>query len=137
MSFLPELGTWNHRNKATFHHTITTGTSGAIASQDAAADSGIVAVKTATKTGRYTLTVPAKYRKFRGGHVIALGPTDATYGAKTKGSIFFFRNNNLDTGSGPFTVDVQAMNPSTDATNQIDSEVPDGTVLYITLHVMV
>lgn len=133
MSFMPILGTWNHRNLAVFNHVITTGTSGAIASQDAASTSGIVAVKTATKTGRYTLTLPGKYRTFRGGFVTALGPTDATYGAKTKGSIFFFRNNAVDTGSGPFTVDVQAMNPSTDATNQVDSEVPDGTVLYITL----
>lgn len=137
MGFMPSFGTWGHRNKGTFHHIITTGTSGVIASQSVQAESGIIAVKTAAKTGRYTLTLPPqiKYRKFLGGCVIALGPTDNAYGAKAKGGVFFFRNQNIDTGSGPFTIDVQAANPSTDATNYIDAEVPDGTILFITLFV--
>lgn len=135
MSWLPSFGVWGHRNAATFLHIITTGTSGAIASQSPQSESGIVAAKTASKTGRYTLTVPGKYRKFLGGSICAVGPADNAYGAKTKGGVFFFRNQNVDSGSGPFTIDVQAANPSTDATNYIDAEVPDGTILYISLRV--
>ena len=137
MGFMPSFGTWGHRNKGTFHHIITTGASGVIASQSVQAESGIIATKTPAKTGRYTLQLPSfvKYRKFLGGFCIAQGPDDAVYGAKTKGGVFMLRANAIDTGAKDGTILLQALNPSTDATNYIDAEVPDSTILFVTLFV--
>lgn len=135
MGALPELGAFNRRNVVHFIHTVVLGSSGAISSQDAANVSGIVATKTATKTGRYTLQLPSKYRKFHGGFACVTGPDDAVYGAKTKGLPCFLRDNDVDGGAADGTVELQFANPSTDATNYIDAELPDS--LTFTVHLWV
>jgi len=58
--------------------TITLTAAGAIASQDSEC---ATAVKTATETGRYTLTLDRKYLKIRAlGAPSLVGPADATFG---------------------------------------------------------
>ncbi|HET7036584.1 MAG TPA: hypothetical protein VFI42_12950 [Thermomicrobiaceae bacterium] len=135
MGALPNLGVFNRRNLIRFIHKVTTGASGAIASQDAPSDSGVTAVKTATKTGRYTLTLPSKFRKYDGGFVCVCGPDDAVYGAKSKGLPYIMRDNDIDGGAADGTIELQFLNPSTDATNYIDAELPDNTMFYVHIFV--
>ncbi|HVQ52658.1 MAG TPA: hypothetical protein VMS92_21695 [Mycobacterium sp.] len=113
-----------------FNHRVVLGATGAISSQDAAALTGVVAVKTATKTGRYTLTLAngRKFKQFRGGNVSIVGLTDAIYGANTTGYKHHFRNDLLSTAG---TIEVQF----TRNTDNADAEVPDNFVLVIDLSV--
>ena len=127
----PILGVFGRRNATLFLHTIVLGAGGAIASQDAPADSGVVATKTAGEIGRYTLQFPKGYRKFHGGTAIVVGPDDAVYGAKTKGNNAILRDVDIDGGALDGTVELQFLNPSTDATNYIDAEVPDSLTIYL------
>lgn len=134
MGFNPEFGAFGRRQLSHFCHKVTTSTSGTIASQDEPADSGVIATKTASKTGRYTIQLPDKYRKFCGGFASVRGPDDAVYGAKTKGSMAFFRANDIDSNNLDGTIEVQFVQFS-DATNTIDAELPDSTVFFVHLWV--
>jgi len=135
--FNPIAGVLNRRNFGIITHTFVTGASGAISSQDLPGDSGVIATKTATKTGRYTFAVGAStplakgVRKFHGGFACIVGVDDAVYGAKTKGAVFVLRDNDMDGGALDGTFEGQFLNPSTDATNYIDAELPDNAVVHI------
>lgn len=134
MGALADLGTFNRRNIVHFIHKVTCSTSGTIASQDAPSVSGVVATKTAANTGRYTMQLPKKYRKFHGGHASLIGPDDATWGAKAKGSFSFFRDNDVDGGAADGTVELQFVQ-FTDATNTVDAELPDSAIFIAHLWV--
>lgn len=115
-----------------FNHRIVNGAAGVIASQDAAKDTGVVAVKTAAKVGRYTFTLAGgrRFRQFRGGEAAIIGPTDAIYGAITFGVDYFWRNDLLSTVG---TVQIQWSRGDTNA----DAEVPDNFVWSVWLWVKV
>ena len=76
-----------------FSALVVTTTSGTIdaAASDPIEEARFTVTKTAAKTGRYTITLPDKYRKFCGGFVTILGPDDANIGANTKGLDAFFK----------------------------------------------
>jgi hypothetical protein len=130
MGVNPELGVFGRRNLIHFVHKVTTSTSGTIASQDELADSGVLAAKTATKTGRYTLTVPSKYRKFHGGFATIVGADDTAY-TTAKGLNSFLRDNDIDGGAADGTIELQFNRSDTAA----DAEVIDGAVFYVHLWV--
>jgi hypothetical protein len=125
----PDLGYVGSKKLLRYNHRIVLGSSGAIASQDAAKDSGIVAVKTATKTGRYTLTFSGgqKHKSFRGGSCTVKGPDDTAYGAVSVGLDHIWRDDDLPVDG---TLEVQFLNASTNFT---DAELPTGTVIYLDL----
>jgi len=128
MSFMPAGYVWNRRNVAWFIHTITIGASGAISSQDAAADSGVVAAK-ASQAGRYTLTFPGKgFRKFQGAYTILIGDATNQFGAVSVGFDSLCRAEHIDDATNPPTVIVQFVNSST---NYTDADLPSGTVVKI------
>lgn len=111
----------------TLYHRVTLGSSGAIASQDSAKLSGIVAAKTATKTGRYTLTINGGQtaRKLLYGNVAVIGTDDAAY-TTANGRIAFLRDDDLATDG---TIEVQLTRTDTGA----DAEAITGAVLLIKL----
>jgi hypothetical protein len=115
-----------------FNHRVVLGASGAIASQDAAKDTGVSVVKTAAKTGRYTITFAngRRFRQFRGGDCAIVGPTDVIYGANTVGADYFWRNDLLSTVG---TLQIQFTRGDTNA----DAEVPDNFNFTITVFVKV
>jgi len=127
----PDRGTVGRRGVTRFYHAITLTTSGTIGSQDSVQISGISAVKTAAKTGRYTLTLPDAFKTFLGGFVTLIGVTDASFGAITTGNKWFFRNNNIDGGTKAGTIDVQFA--TNDGTNITDAELPTNTVIKLEL----
>ncbi len=133
----PAVGVLMRRNFALFAHSFVTGASGVIASQESPEASGVVATKTAAETGRYTLAVAAGspwakgVRKFHGAFAMLTGPDDTVYGAKSKGQNMIARDNDLDGGAVDGTIELQFLNPSTDATNYIDAELPDGTIVHV------
>lgn len=125
----PDLGYVGSKKMLRYNHRIILGAAGAISSQDAAKDSGIVAVKTATKTGRYTLTFSAgqKHKAFRGGVASLRGPDDTAYGAIAVGLHAIWRDEDLPIDG---TLEVQFLGASV---NFADAELPTGTVIYLDL----
>ncbi len=123
MSAFPSLGYHNRRNVVGFIHKVTTSTSGTIGSQDAPGDSGVIAAKTGSKTGRYTLTLPSKFRKFHGGFVSVIGPDDTADS--------FLRDNDVDGGDADGTIEVQFARSDTEA----DAELMDGAIFIAHLFV--
>lgn len=109
------------------HGTVVFGASGAVTT---ALNKGFTVVKTATETGRYTLTMGKSdaidtYYEFKGLNAIVEGPTDA---AVAGGFIPIIRN--VDTTNGFSTVEVQLVDAA-----GADAEPTSGNKLYITLHV--
>lgn len=129
---VPSLGFAGKNEYVEFNHRVVLGASGAIASQDPAIDTLVVAVKTAAKVGRYTLTLCGgrRFKQFRGGGVAIVGLADAIYGANTTGFAVHWRNDLLSSAG---TVQVQFSRN----TDNADAEVPDNFVLNITLLVKV
>lgn len=130
MGFQPNAGVFNRRNHAVFFHRVVLGAGGAIASQDAPADSGVVATKTATKTGRYTLQLPSKYRRLLWVNAAVIGTDDAAY-TTAKGLNSFVRDNDVDGGAADGTVEVQFNRTDTAA----DAEVIDSATLLFRVEV--
>lgn len=117
---VPLLGYVGTMELLAFNHRVVLGAGGAISSQDAAKQTGIVAVKTATKTGRYTLTMAGgrTFKQFRGGSVSIVGLDDTIYGANTTGYKAHWRDDDTTTDG---TIEVQF----TRNTDNADAEVPD------------
>jgi len=130
MGMQPILGVWGRRNLTLFVHKVVFGASGVIANQDLPQDSGVV-VGARISAGRYKAQLPAKYRVFHGGWATVLGPDTAVYGAKSTGNNFVLRANKVDANTPDGSVLIQWLNPSTDATNYIDADVPDNLSAYL------
>lgn len=116
--------------------TTTSGTLSTATQPGLWARSPLTIVKTAAQVGRYTLNMGNAYMQFMGGFVTLIGPDSATWGVKAKGINYFFRDLDVDASAGSAsagdgTVELQFTNPSTDATNQIDSELPDGVIFTV------
>lgn len=127
---VPMLGLIKFKGGTWIAHEMTIGAAGAISSQTQLTASGLTAVKTATKTGRYTYTLPGAYK-----HVFAMiptlwGPADAIWGANTVGGPdCFMRNNNIDRGTKAGTFDIQFCA----GTDNSDADLPSGTVVNMLL----
>lgn len=128
----PHGGTIGRRGATVMWHSILIGAAGAITSQDSALVSGIVAVKTAAKTGRYTLTLPQAYKTWLGGDIGILASDDANYGANTTGLQGFFRDNDIDGGAKDGTIEIQFVQGT-----YADAEVPSGFTVKIRIDVEV
>jgi hypothetical protein len=125
-------GTLN-RGVESYIAKVVTGTAGVItvASSDTVAQCRMSFAKTATKTGRYTFTLPDKYRRFCGGNVTLIGPDDATWGANTTGLDYFFRDNDIDGGANDGTIELQFIRTDSNA----DAELPDNVIFIVELRV--
>lgn len=115
------------RGVAWYFHKVVTTTSGTISTtlSDQAADSALTVVKTATETGRYTLTTPTPHKKLLEVRATLVGAADAAYGAATLGLPYFVRNDAIATAG---TVDLQFVAGDT---NWADAEVADGASFMI------
>jgi len=121
----PPLGLVGFKGLMWLAHQMTIGAAGAISSQTVLAKGGVTAVQTATKTGRYTYTLPAAYKHLFLPACETIGPTDAIYGANTTGYDHFWRNNNVDSGTKVGTIDLQF----TEGTDNADALPPSGLVI--------
>lgn len=99
--------------------SVTFGSSGAVDSQDCL---GFSVAKTATKTGRYTVTLEDQYNRFMGCHTTLVEAADAAITA-TEGFIHGYVRNVAMTSK---TFDIQLVQVSA-----ADAEPASGNVLYI------
>lgn len=108
------------RDTTTTWIDFTTTTSGTISATTvtSAKDCAATIAKTASKTGRYTVTAQDKYRRFVKGHATIIGPDDAAMTA-ARGVVTVFRDDDLATDG---TIEVQFIRPDTYA----DAELQDG-----------
>ncbi len=131
----PEYGVHGTANRGmeSYIAKVVTGTAGVItvASSDTVAQCRMSFVKTATKTGRYTFTLPDKYRRFAGGNVTLIGPDDAIWGASTTGLDYFWRDNDVDGGAADGTIELQFIRTDTNA----DAELPDNVIFIAEIRV--
>lgn len=129
----PEYGVHGtaYRGNETFKARVVTGVAGAItvASSDTVAQCRMSFAKTAAKTGRYTFTLPDKYRRFSGGYVTLIGPDDAAWGAIATGIHYFFRDNDVDGGAADGTIELQFVRGDTN----VDAELPDSVIFIVTI----
>lgn len=103
---------------------VVLGASGAISS--GATQDGWTVAKTASETGRYTVTLGKKYSTIEYGHVVVEGAADAAPVA-AKGQVAMLRN---VSASGK-TLDFQLLTPSLAAGAAVDVNAEDSTTLRI------
>ena len=117
------------RNIAWYFIKVVTTTSGTIsaASTDTAADCAVTVVKTATKTGRYTFTLPTAHKGLAAVYATVVGAADAAYGAATLGLPTLIRNDAVSTAG---TFDLQFVAGDT---NWSDAEVADAASFMVTI----
>lgn len=128
----PQAGTYGVIDEVTFHSRIVTTTSGTL---DTTALTGTwtpanqTLIKTAAKTGRYTLTLPVgRHRRLL--QVIAtIIDLDDTAHAIAKGVEFFLRDNDTDGGAADGTIELQFARSDTAA----DAELTDAAQVLITV----
>lgn len=108
------------------------GASGAITSQTAYKDSGIIAVKTDSETGRYTLSINRGYGTIeRKGYSLTVGDDAALTTAA--GNWCTFRDNDIGVGAKDGTIELQCHRTDTGA----DANPTDGTKIEVWLEVQV
>lgn len=124
----PARGVVNRAGVETFYHKVVLTTAGVISSQDDVQTSGVVATKTATETGRYTLTLAggSTYKSLLWVDAKIIGADDAAYGAATLGLPGFIRDNDISGGALDGTVEWQFVAGDT---NWADAEVADSVTL--------
>jgi len=127
---LPEIGVVNRSDVVRYYHKVTTTTEGTIGSQDAVVGSGVVAVKTATEVGRYTLTLNGAeaYSAVLFVDAKIIGADDTAYAAAA-GITPIIRDNDISGGALDGTIEVQFVDSATNA----DAEVADGAILLFEL----
>jgi hypothetical protein len=101
--------------------SVTTSTSGTVASSTG---KGLTITKTATETGRYTVTLADPYVSLLTVNVVIQGAADAAYTA-AKGLCTFIRAEDVD-GATPLFY-VQFADPATSA----DAELEDGAKFFL------
>lgn len=134
----PAAGVVGAIDELTFHSRIVTTTSGTLSTAALTgtwAPGGQTIVKTATKTGRYTLTLPCAFERLLNVIATIIGVDDAIYGAATTGSDFFVRDDDVSRtkykagSSQDGTIELQFRRTDTNA----DAELPDGAQVMITV----
>ena len=133
---LPQAGTVGAIDEMTFHMRLVTTTAGVLSTSLTWVPCGVTVVKTGSKVGRYTVTLPTPFDRLLNVIVTGIGPTDATWGANTTGNSnpAFIRNDNVSrtvrvagsTMAG--TVDIQFPQ-----TSGADAELPDGLSVMVTI----
>lgn len=103
--------------------SFTLGASGAVASSSC---KGFTVTKTASKTGRYTLTLQDKYNGLLAANVVLQGADDAAYGSA--GSLCFLRGVAVAAATPLLYVQV-----ATAVASPADAEAPSGTIVYVEL----
>lgn len=93
---------------------VVLGASGAISSQTGAKLAGFTVEKTATKTGRYTLTLDKNYNELLYGHVTVVGADDAAY-TTAAGIDCIIRDVDTGGGAGDGTFELQLTRSDTSA----------------------
>jgi len=101
------------------------GASGAITSSSC---KGFSVIKTAAKTGRYTITLQDKYVGLLDHRFSLEGPADAAYG--TGGSVVFSRGVDVVGAGG---VPLLFLQIASSAAAPVDTDAPSGTKVYIYL----
>lgn len=125
----PQLGTYGVTQEVTFHSRLVTTTSGTVDTTNTWTPAGQTLVKTATKTGRYTLTLPiGKHRRLLQVIATVIGADDSAY-TTAKGIDFFVRDNDIDGGAEDGTIELQFARSDTEA----DAELIDGASVLITV----
>lgn len=108
--------------------TTTSGTISTVAgSFTSARQAGFSVVKTATKTGRYTVTLQDKFTELCGVHTTVIGTADAAYVAG-KGFVASFVRNDAASTSKTFDIQFTRINGTTD---YADTELADAAVVLI------
>jgi hypothetical protein len=102
---------------------VVLGASGAISSQVC---EGFTVVKTATETGRYTVTLGKKYSTVEYAHGVIEGAADAVPIA-AKGQVVMLRN----VSASSKTLNLQILTPSLAGGAAVDIEAEDSTTLRI------
>ncbi len=129
-----QIGTYGVIDEATYHCRLVTSTAGAVDTTKTWVPAGQTIVKTATKTGRYTLTLPVAYERLLNIIVTPIGPDDAVWGANTTGLQWFVRDEdvsrtiNVATSAQDGTVEIQFAQVS-----NADAELPDGASVMLTV----
>lgn len=120
------------RGAEVFSCKVTTGAAGAVASTDTVPQCRLTTlpVKTAATVGRYTFTLPDKYRRLIDVNVLIVGPNTANYGANTTGLGWFLRADDVDANNNDGTFELQFVQAS-----YADAELPDNTVFIVTIWV--
>lgn len=104
----------------------TTTTSGTIDTAATRGGTGITSiVKTASETGRYTVTLNGTYRKLKGVVANIIGADDAAF-TDAKGVVMHLRDDDVAT-DGTFEVQF------TDADSGADQELQDGAKVLLTI----
>lgn len=115
-----------YRNEAIYlHGTVTIGASGAVSSQTAANKSCAVVTKTASKTGRYTITLTNKFAELIGASANLIIGDDAA-ATIADGNECTFRDNDIASDG---TIEIQCHRSDTMA----DANPTSGTVIMWTL----
>jgi len=130
----PPAGVVGVVDEMTLYLRLVTTTSGTLDTTNSWTPGGVTVVKTATKTGRYTVTLPTAFERLLTVNATIVGSTDAAIGANTKGLDFFIRNDNVtrtanlagSTQAG--TVDLQFVQ-----TSYADAELPDAAAAMVTI----
>jgi hypothetical protein len=125
----PQAGTYGVIDEVTFHARLVTTTSGTVDTTNTWLPAGQLLVKTATKTGRYTLTLPvARHKRLLQVIATPIGADDTAH-AIAKGIQFFLRDNDVDGGAADGTIELQFTRTDTEA----DAELTDGASVLITV----
>lgn len=118
------------RGVLSFFATVIIGAAGAISSQDKSEATGMAQiVKTAAQVGRYTITLPERYKTFLKGVVTIIGPNSAAYNgaANTSGLMVIFRADDIDANNKDGTIELQFVQASTYS----DAELPNPTTFIV------
>lgn len=138
MGMIPIQGVWGRRNLQIYVHRVVNGVAGVVASQDPAADSGLIVTKVAATNGRYLVTIAqqataggAIKRQFIGAYTSIVGPDSAAFGAPgaSTANDGFIRQEKVANNTPNGTFMWQYTRGDTNA----DAELPDNTVWYVML----
>jgi hypothetical protein len=107
--------------------TMTTSTSGTVSTSSV---EGFTITKTATKTGRYTITLGQNYNKLLFANAVIVGPDDTAM-TDAKGTQFVIRDNDVGAGANDGTFELQFI----DSDSGADAELQDAAIIMITIWV--
>lgn len=118
-SYQPLLGSVQ-RGVVPLFSRVVLGSSGAVSSQDGAKLAGFTVTKTASKTGRYTITLDKNYARLLWADVRIIAADDTAY-TTAKGADVLIRDDDVGRGAGDGTFELQFCRSDTEA----DAEVED------------
>ena len=118
----PHAGQVGSRAPITFYNKVVLGASGAVDTANTVMAKGVTVVKTASKNGRYTFTLPVNFFALRDVRVVVITVDDASHGALTVALPHSLRDVDVGQGANDGTFELQFHNAST---NWTDDDLPD------------